>query len=172
MYNFRTDLAVERRDIYKKVKLIDDEIEGIKTSSEQINDKVKVTRVEILDENGKEALGKPIGDYITIDVNKINLLTEEELEEVSKILSSELRKLVDGKVNKDDEILVVGLGNEEVTPDALGPNVIKDIEVTRHIIKYLPQYIDENTRAVSAIAPRSFRYNRNWNFGNNKRSSR
>ena len=154
MYNFRTDLALERRDIYKKINAIDDEIDGIKMQKEiKKEDNVEITRVEILDEKGEEALGKPKGTYITIDVDKINILTEDEIENISKILSQEIQKLVNEKIEKKDEVLVVGLGNEEVTPDALGPNVIKDIEITRHIIKYMPQYIDENTRSVSAIAP-------------------
>lgn len=154
MYNFRTDLALERRDIYRKINAIDDEIDGVKMQKEvKKEDNVEITRVEILDEKGEEALGKPKGTYITIDVDKINILTEDEIENISKILSQEIQKLVNEKIEKKDEVLVVGLGNEEVTPDALGPNVIKDIEITRHIIKYMPQYIDENTRSVSAIAP-------------------
>lgn len=153
MYNFRTDLAVERRDLYRKANNIEDEVVGIESEEDQINEKVKVTRVKITNEQGEEAIGKKKGNYITIDINKINLLTEEELEKASDTLAQELKKLVEGKVGQKDEVLVVGLGNEEVTPDALGPNVIKDIEVTRHVIKYLPQYIDENTRSVSAIAP-------------------
>ena len=50
-------------------------------------------------------------------------------------------------------MLVVGLGNEYVTPDSLGPKVTKDIEVTRHVIKYMPQYVEEGTRPISAISP-------------------
>ena len=153
MYNFRTDLALERRDLYKKANKIEDEVVGIESEEEVVNDKIKISRVKILNEEAEQAIGKKKGNYITIDINKINLLTEEELEKAANILAQELKKLVEGKVGVKDEVLVVGLGNEEVTPDALGPNVIKDIEVTRHIIKYLPQYVDENTRSVSAIAP-------------------
>lgn len=153
MYNFRTDLADERRDLYKKANNIENEVNGIETEEEQINEKIKVTRVKITNEDGQNAIGKPIGDYITIDVKKINLLTDEEQEQASNILSNELKKLIEEKIENKEDILVVGLGNEEVTPDALGPNVIKDIEVTRHIINYLPQYIDKNARPVSAIAP-------------------
>lgn len=153
MYNFRTDLADERRDIYKKANKIENEIQGIESEEENINEKIKVTRVKIINEEGEKAIGKVKGSYITIDINKINLLTEEESEQASDILAKELKKLIGEKIQNKEDILVVGLGNEEVTPDALGPNVIKDIEVTRHIINYLPQYIDENTRPVSAIAP-------------------
>ena len=108
-------------------------------------------RVKITNEEGENAIGKPVGDYITIDVDKINFLTEEEQEKAANVLSEELKKLIGEKVQFKDDILVVGLGNEEVTPDALGPNVIKNVEVTRHIINYLPQYIDENARPVRPI---------------------
>ncbi len=153
MYNFRTDLADERRDLYRKANKIENEVEGVESEEEQISDKIKVTRVKITNEQGEKAIGKLKGSYITIDIKKINLLTDEEKEQASNTLAEELKKLIGEKIEFKDDILVVGLGNEEVTPDALGPNVIKEIEVTRHIIKYLPQYIDENARPVSAIAP-------------------
>ena len=153
MYNFRTDLADERRDLYKKANKIENEIDGIESEEEQVNEKVKVTRVKITNEQGEKAIGKVQGSYITIDIQKINLLTEEEMEQASTVLANELRSLIEEKIETKEDVLVVGLGNEEVTPDALGPNVVKDVEVTRHIINYLPQYIDENARPVSAIAP-------------------
>lgn len=153
MYNFRTDLADERRDLYKKTNNVENEVEGIESQQEDVNEKIKITRVKITSEQGEQAIGKPKGEYITIDIKKINLLTEEELEDASKILAEELKRLIGEKIEFKDDVLIVGLGNEEVTPDALGPNVIKNVEITRHIINYLPQYIDENTRPVSAIAP-------------------
>lgn len=153
MFNFRTDLADERRDLYKKANSIENEVNGIETQIENVNEKIKITRVKIINEEGEKSIGKPKGDYITIDIKKINLLTDEELEKASEVLAEELKKLIQEKIKYKDDVLVVGLGNEEVTPDALGPNVIKNVEVTRHIINYLPQYIDENARPVSAIAP-------------------
>ena len=146
MFNFRTDLADERRDLYKKANSIENEVNGIETQIENVNEKIKITRVKIINEEGEKSIGKPKGDYITI-------LTDEELEKASEVLAEELKKLIQEKIKYKDDVLVVGLGNEEVTPDALGPNVIKNVEVTRHIINYLPQYIDENARPVSAIAP-------------------
>lgn len=68
-------------------------------------------------------------------------------------LSKELRKLLEKHLASKDEILVVGLGNLYVTPDSLGPKVINEIDVTRHIINYMPQVLPENTRPVSAISP-------------------
>ena len=150
--NFRTDLASERRDIYKKANNLN-QIEGIETAEEQINDNIKVERVKITNPNGEQAIGKPIGNYITIDVKKLKIAGEEEIQKASEVVTNELKNLIDKHVQKQDEILVVGLGNVYVTPDALGPKVINEIDVTRHLINYLPQYVEEGTRPVCAVAP-------------------
>ena len=153
MYNFRTDLASERRDIFKKANKLEGNIDGIESEEEKVNDKIKVERVKITNENGEKAIGKPIGNYVTIDVDKLKIATDEEIEKASKVLSNELKKIVDINVEKEGEVLVVGLGNIYVTPDSLGPKVINEIDVTRHIIKYLPQYVEEGTRSIAAISP-------------------
>ncbi|MCI8273278.1 MAG: GPR endopeptidase [Clostridia bacterium] len=152
MYNFRTDLAVERSDIYKKVNQLN-QIDGIETTDEEINENIRVSRVKVTNENGEKAIGKPIGSYITIDVKKLKLAGEEEIQKTSETLSKELRQMIDVHTDKQEDILIVGLGNIYVTPDALGPKVINEIDVTRHIIKYLPQYVEDGTRPVSAISP-------------------
>ena len=153
MYNFRTDLANERRDIYQKVSKQEGEIDGIESTKEEINENIKVERVKITNENGEKAIGKPVGNYITIDIKKLKIAGKEEVEQAANTLSNELKKILDEHVDKQGEILVVGLGNIYVTPDSLGPKVINEIDVTRHIINYLPQYVEEGTRMVSAIAP-------------------
>lgn len=153
MFNFRTDLADERRALYRKANKIENEVEGIETEEQEITEKIKVTRVKITNEQGEQAIGKKQGNYITIDIRKMNIITDEEIDKAAETLANEIKRLVQDKVQSKEDILIVGLGNEEVTPDALGPNVVKEIEVTRHIINYLPQYIDENARPVSAIAP-------------------
>ena len=153
MYNFRTDLASERRDIFKKANKLEGNIDGIESEEEKVNNKIKVERVKITNENGEKAIGKPIGNYVTIDVDKLKIATDEEIEKASKVLSNELKKIVDINVEKEGEVLVVGLGNIYVTPDSLGPKVINEIDVTRHIIKYLPQYVEEGTRSIAAISP-------------------
>lgn len=152
MYNFRTDLASERREIYQKASKLK-EIDGIEANQEQIDENIKVERVKITNENGEKAIGKPKGNYITIDVKKLKIAQEEEIAKAAETLSNELRQIIDLHIDKKGEILVVGLGNIYVTPDALGPKVINEIEVTRHIINYLPQYIEKGTRMVSAISP-------------------
>ena len=153
MYNFRTDLASERREIYQKANNLSNEIDGIESTKEEINENIKVERVKITNEDGEKAIGKPLGNYITIDVKKLKIAQEEEIKKAAETLSNELKKIIDTHIDKQGEILVVGLGNIYVTPDSLGPKVINEIEVTRHIINYLPQYVEEGTRMVSAISP-------------------
>ena len=153
MYNFRTDLASERKDIYQKANNVEDQIDGIESEKEEVNEDIKIERVKITNENGERAIGKPIGDYITIDIQKLKIAQEEEIKVAADIVSKELKKIIDKHIDKQGEILVVGLGNIYVTPDSLGPKVINEIEVTRHIINYMPQYVVEGTRMVSAIAP-------------------
>ena len=153
MYNFRTDLASERRDIYQKASKQEGEIDGIESTKEEINENLKVERVKITNENGEQAIGKPVGNYITIDIKNLKIAQQEEIENAANTLSNELKKILEAHIDKQGEVLVVGLGNIYVTPDSLGPKVINEIDVTRHIINYLPQYVEEGTRMVSAIAP-------------------
>lgn len=151
--NFRTDLALERRDLYRKANNLDKEIDGIKTEEEENGPRIRTSRVKVLDENGAQAIGKPVGSYITIDIQKLKVATEEDIQESAEVLAKELRVLLGEHANPKDEILVVGLGNQYVTPDALGPKVINEIDVTRHILTYMPQVLSSETRPVSAISP-------------------
>ncbi len=153
MYNFRTDLASERRDIYQKANNVEGQINGVESEQEEIDENLRVERVKITNEEGEKAIGKPVGTYVTVDIRGLKIAQEEELEKAATVVSRELGKIIDNHIDKKGEILVVGLGNIYVTPDSLGPKVINDIEVTRHIINYLPQYVEEGTRMVSAISP-------------------
>ena len=150
--DFRTDLALERKDIYQKANNLK-QIDGVESTEEKINEKLKVTRVEITNKNGEKAIGKPIGNYVTIDMKNLKLAEDEDIQKASEVVANELKKIIELHTDKHGDILVVGLGNIYVTPDALGPKVINEIDVTRHIIKYLPQFVDDNTRPVSAISP-------------------
>ena len=73
MYNFRTDLANERRDIYKKINKLDNNIDGIESENQKINDNLKIERVFITNENGEKAVGKPKGTYVTIDIKNLKV---------------------------------------------------------------------------------------------------
>lgn len=153
MQNFRTDLALERRDLYKKANNIEDEVDGIESEEEKVDEDIKITRVKVLNENGENAIGKKVGNYITIDINNLKIAGEEQIQKASEALTKELKELLKKHIEEQEPLLVVGLGNLYVTPDALGPKVVQDIDVTRHILQYMPEALDKNTRPVSAISP-------------------
>ena len=103
MYNFRTDLALERRDIYKKVNKLN-EIDGVESIEKEINEKIKLSKVKITNKNGEEAIGKPIGNYITIDVKGLKLADDDEIKKISDVLSNELKEMLNIHVNKQEDI--------------------------------------------------------------------
>ncbi len=153
MYNFRTDLALERRDLYKKANNIEKEVDGIETTEEKIGEDIIVSKVKILNENGENAIGKKKGNYITIDIKDLKIAGEDEIQKASEVVTKELKDIINNLVSPEDPILVVGLGNLYVTPDALGPRVAQDIDITRHILEYMPNVLEQGTRAVSAVSP-------------------
>jgi len=151
--DFRTDLALERRDIYRKANQIENEIPGVESEELQEGENIYITKVKILDKQGEEAIGKPAGTYVTIDIKNLKMAAEEEIEKAAVSVNRELQDIISKHIEPEDDILVVGLGNLAVTPDSLGPKVVQDIDITRHLLKYAPQYLEENARPVSAIAP-------------------
>lgn len=153
MINFRTDLALERRDLYRKANNISNEIDGLETQEEELGEDIKVYRVKVLNEKGEEAIGKKKGNYITIDIKNLKVAGEEDIQKASETVTKELKNLIGNLIGDHDDILVVGLGNLYVTPDSLGPKVIQDIDITRHILTYMPEVLDKNTRPVSAVSP-------------------
>ena len=149
--DFRTDLALERDEVYKKQNNLQ-QIEGVDIEND-VKNEVEISRIKITNEEGEKALNKPIGNYITLDVKQIKLADEERLEVIAEIVADELRNTISKHVEDTDDIMAVGLGNLYVTPDALGPKVVPEIEVTRHILEYMPKVMPEDTRPVSAISP-------------------
>lgn len=171
MFNFNTDLADERRDIFRKANNLN-EIPGIETETIDEGKNIRTNRVKIIDSQGAQAIGKPIGTYVTIDIKDLKIAEDEQIQKASEIVTKELKELINKHSNKEGDILVVGLGNIYVTPDSLGPKVVNEIDVTRHLLKYAPQYLEEGTRPVSAIAPGVLRYNRYRNNGSYKGNCR
>ena len=153
MINFRTDLALERRDLYRKANNVANEINGLKTEEEQLGETIKITRVSVLNEEGEQAIGKKQGNYITIDIKELKIAGEEEIQKASEAVTQELKTLIGNLIQPQEDILVVGLGNLYVTPDALGPKVIQDIDITRHLLTYMPDVLEQDTRPVSAVSP-------------------
>jgi len=146
--SIRTDLALEAKEIYEEESK--ESIPGVKVEKDE-NENIKITRVKITEETGVKALGKPIGNYITIEVPDLRYKDIDLMEDVSRNIAQELDKLIDLK--DDSSILIVGLGNWNITPDALGPKVTEKVLVTRHMTEYIPDQINESVRPVSAISP-------------------
>ena len=90
MLDFRTDMADERVREYEK----EGKIEGISSENIDISEKIKVTKVKVLNENGKEKIGKDIGTYITVEIKEIEIVNKDELEKISNIVSKELSELI------------------------------------------------------------------------------
>lgn len=149
MARIRTDLAIEAREFYNKQENKSD-IPGVLVDVEKQED-ITVTRVKVVEDVGARVIGKPKGNYITIEVPKLRDNDKELQDEVGKTLAKEVASIV--KLNDQSVILVVGLGNWNVTPDALGPRVVEHLLVTRHIKEYVPDQIDEGVRSVCAVAP-------------------
>lgn len=147
--NFKTDMADERVDAYKRVNNLT-EIDGVKVESK--NDEiVTTTTVDVLNENGATALSKEIGKYITMEIKDIKYLEEKDKNKIINTLSNEIKNLI-GE-DKTKSILVVGLGNIYVTPDSLGPKVVQSVDITRHLINFAKDLVEPDTRSVSALSP-------------------
>ena len=147
----RTDLALEVRESFPED---DVEIKGvILTEDFDEANNIRVTTVEIKDDKGAKAMQKPIGTYITIEAPELAKSDDNYHQPVSDCIAENLRKLA-GNL-KQEEVLVVGLGNREVTPDALGPQVVDNLFITRHLIReYGKEFKDKNKLGnVSAISP-------------------
>ena len=148
MINVRTDLAIEAKEDYSKA--YEGEIDGVIVDEDVIDD-TKVTKVTIKNENGAKVLGKPVGNYITIDIPDYTVYDGEIMENVSEVVGKTMKALIN--MTQDKTALVVGLGNWKVTPDALGPKVVEKIMVTRHLKDVMPEAIDDSIIPVCAISP-------------------
>jgi len=152
--NFRTDMADERVDTYKRVHNLS-EIDGIKVENKNLG-KINTTIVDVLNDNGKNAVGKDIGKYITIEVQSMEYIEENEKEQIISEISNNIEillKSVIENIGKDTSILIVGLGNEYVTPDSLGPKVVSYVDITRHLMRYAKEYMEPKTKEISGISP-------------------
>lgn len=150
MINVRTDLIVEAKEMYTKEHKDEKDIDGIEVIEESEKD-IKVTTVKVKNEEGAKKIGKPQGNYITIDIPKFTAYDGDTMDDVSKVLAEILGRLVN--IETEKIALVVGLGNRKVTPDALGPKVTEKIMVTRHLQTVMPEAIDDSVRPVCSIAP-------------------
>ncbi|QUH26922.1 GPR endopeptidase [Serpentinicella alkaliphila] len=148
MFNVRTDLAMEVRELYKE--RTKQEVEGVSVDVEEMGN-VNITRVDIMNDYGAQVMGKAKGKYITLECKALRRADADLKDEVSQTLAKELKKLV--VIKENPKILIVGLGNWNITPDALGPKVVSKVFVTRHLFKMYNKEGDKDLAEVSAISP-------------------
>lgn len=146
--NISLDLALEAREIIRGET--GQEVPGVRVDKETY-DYATVTTVHIEDNNAQVIMGKPVGKYITIEAPVIRENNQQAHREVAQILAEQLKKLFNLPLELN--VLVVGLGNWNATPDALGPRVVDQCLVTRHLYNYAPQELQGGMRPVSALAP-------------------
>ena len=151
-FQVRTDLALEAREGIKESK---DGIRGVRVE-ETYNEKseIKVTKVVIESKNGAKAMGKPMGVYVTLEAPGMVEPEENYHQEISSELAKQLKDIIPD-AEKEQSILIVGLGNRDVTADALGPNVADNLFITRHVVKEYGKaaYSKARMHMVSSIVP-------------------
>ena len=148
----RTDLALEARES------IEDKAEGLHgVGVEERYDEesdVHITKVVVETKNGAKILGKPMGVYITLEAPGMTEPEDDYHQEISSILAEELRSILP-EPDREQSILVVGLGNREVTADSLGPNVVDNLFVNRHIVREYGKvaYNRSKMHLISSLIP-------------------
>ncbi|ARI77006.1 GPR endopeptidase [Halobacillus mangrovi] len=151
-YTIRTDLALEAQEMNVKNDPSSSDSDGVEVEENEKND-IKITYVTV-DEAGAERIGKKAGHYITLESQAIRKQDTELQANLAKTLSGQLRKLLlDTGVNEEARGLIVGLGNHNVTPDALGPLVTEKVLVTSHLFELHPETVADGYRPVSAVTP-------------------
>ncbi len=143
----RTDLASEA---YEMLTEAAEELSGIESHNENL-DGVNIHRVLVKTEDAAKRIGKPCGNYITIELPPPQLASGEELASACRLISQELRRLL--SLTPDSTVLVIGLGNRSITPDALGPQVVSQLFITRHLFSHLSKDVTKDLRPVCAISP-------------------
>ncbi|MBR3640846.1 MAG: GPR endopeptidase [Oscillibacter sp.] len=133
MFAKRTDLAAEAHELWRESAGKTTKLAGVKASHEKLEG-YGVTRVDILDERGEQALGKPAGRYRTLDLTALRKRADGFFERAARAVGKLLRELD----IPDGSVLVVGLGNAEMTPDLIGPLAADHVLVTRHLIETMP----------------------------------
>lgn len=139
-----TDLACEAREL-------NPHIEGVSEEKEDYED-ISITRIRIDSEQAANQLGKRLGSYVTLDAPRLIDRPLDLFESMSERLADELRRLMSG-VSEEANVVIVGLGNRDVTPDSLGPRVAERIYVTRHVKQYIPEAFEYPIMSVASVAP-------------------
>ena len=135
MYIKRTDLALEARELWQESAQRTTRLSGVKATKTK-QEGYPVTRVDILDNRGEEALGKPQGSYLTIDLTSFWQRKTDFFERAVRAVGSQLK----GLLPAEGPVLIIGLGNAAMTPDAVGPLAADSVLVTRHLIAAMPKH--------------------------------
>ena len=135
MFAKRTDLALEARELWQESAEKTTRLSGVKATKQRAEG-YPVTRVDILDERGEKALGKPRGTYRTIDLTAFWQRKSDFFERAVRAVGGQLKELLPG----EGTVLVIGLGNGAMTPDAVGPLAADSVLVTRHLIAAMPRH--------------------------------
>ena len=141
----RTDLALEARELWQESAGKTTRLAGVKATKRK-QEGYPVTRVDILDQRGEEALGKPRGTYLTVDLTTFWQRREDFFQRAVRAVGAPLKELVP----TEGPVLVVGLGNRAMTPDAVGPLAADHVLVTRHLISAMPRQFS-GFRPVSVL---------------------
>ena len=149
MISLRTDLALEAREIYEQGN-DGSNIPGVKIDTKELDDCI-VTKVEVLDEQGSQIMNKGIGIYTTIESKLMKYDDDESREQVTEYLKDELIDILG--TDKTKKTLVIGLGNWNITSDALGPKAVSKTLVTRHIFKNYNKEYDDDFTEVAGLSP-------------------
>lgn len=149
MIKIRTDLALEAREIIEESSN-SSEIPGVKTTNKQL-DYCVVTKVEVLNEQGSQIMNKGIGTYVTLESKLMKYDDDESREQIINYLAKELKDIFGSEEHK--KTLVIGLGNWNITSDALGPKSVSKTLVTRHIFKNYNKDYDDDFAEVAALSP-------------------
>jgi spore protease len=157
-YQIRTDLAVEAHQMVLEQEEkaakgpTPKEVSGVQINEEVIDD-VTITHVKI-DEVGAKRLGKKAGNYLTFEAQGIRKKDTELQENLERVFAVEFSKFIKSiGIKETDTCLVVGLGNWNVTPDALGPIAVENLLITSHLFKLAPEQVQDGFRPVSAVTP-------------------
>lgn len=145
----RTDLAKEAVDLYCEAMPAPGMPDGVRSSEKDVCG-MHVFTVEILNENGSEIIGKPVGKYVTIDLEPLFANTDHAFQEAVDVISGELSSFLPS--NGESPLLVAGLGNRAITPDALGPIAVENVLATRHLLRQMPEQFSM-LKPVTAVAP-------------------
>jgi len=150
----RTDLAIEISDVLKLDQAEGYQIPGVEITEKSVEeDAIQITRVRILNEEGVMQMGKPKGDYITIECAGIKQNDPPLHEKVIDLLAQSIGSLLPEVKGRPLNVLVIGLGNRFATPDTLGPKVANQVFVTRHVALKAPELIEDDVAHLSSFAP-------------------